>query len=67
MPTNFTSRLDKGIDMFQEKVLGQGPQNNESAVEQAQDEAISDAFRSQFRSTTGREVPIKDKETRTGL
>lgn len=29
--------LDKGIDMVQEKVLGQGPQDNESAVEQAKD------------------------------
>jgi len=28
--------------MFQEKVLGQGPQNNESAFEQRKDEAISD-------------------------
>ena len=33
--------LDKGIDMVQEKVLGQGPQDNESAVEQAKD--VSDA------------------------
>ncbi|KAK6532873.1 hypothetical protein TWF281_007045 [Arthrobotrys megalospora] len=34
--------LDKGIDYVQEKYLGQGPQDNESAAEQAKDEAISD-------------------------
>lgn len=34
--------LDKGVDMFQERVMGQGPQNNESAIEQAKDEQISD-------------------------
>jgi|SRR5690606_7782437 len=34
--------LDKGVDAFQEHVLGQGPQNNESAFEQAKDEQISD-------------------------
>jgi hypothetical protein len=31
--------------MYQEKILGQGPQDNESAVEQAKDEALSDALR----------------------
>jgi len=36
--------LDKAIDMYREKVLGQGPQNNESAVEQAKDEALSEQF-----------------------
>lgn len=30
------------IDLFQEHVLKQGPQNNESALEQAKDEYISD-------------------------
>ena len=30
------------VDLVQEKVLGQGPQNNESAIEQAKDEQISD-------------------------
>lgn len=30
-----------GIDMFQEKVMGQGKQDNESAMEQAKDEKIS--------------------------
>ncbi|TKA61296.1 hypothetical protein B0A49_08910 [Cryomyces minteri] len=58
--------LDKGIDMFQEKVMGQGPQNNESAVEQAKDEQISDYIRGQYKSTTGSDLPIKDKPTRFG-
>lgn len=53
--------LDKGVDMFQERVLGQGPQNNESAIEQAKDEQISDAIRSGYKSMTGKDVPIADK------
>ncbi|KAL0633465.1 hypothetical protein Q9L58_007635 [Maublancomyces gigas] len=53
--------LDKGVDFFQEKVLGQGPQNNESAFEQAKDEKISDFIRGQYKSTTGKDVPIADK------
>jgi hypothetical protein len=52
--------------MFQEKVLGQGPQGNESAVEQAKDEQISDFIRREYKSVTGSEIPIKDKETRFG-
>jgi hypothetical protein len=31
-----------GIDFVQEKFLGAGPQDNESAFEQAKDEQISD-------------------------
>lgn len=34
-----------GIDMFQEKVMGAGPQDNESAIEQAKDEQMSDFIR----------------------
>ncbi|CAK4014978.1 Hypothetical predicted protein [Lecanosticta acicola] len=55
--------LDKGVDFVQEKFLGQGPQDNESAVEQAKDEQISDFIRKQYKSTTGSDVPIKDKPT----
>ena len=55
-----------GIDFVQEKVLGQGAQDNESAIEQAKDEQISDFIRGQYKSTTGSDVPIKDKETRFG-
>lgn len=36
--------LDKGVDMFQQHVMGQGPQDNESALEQAKDEQISDCM-----------------------
>ncbi|KAI0814673.1 hypothetical protein GGR55DRAFT_441799 [Xylaria sp. FL0064] len=54
--------LDKGIDWVQENVLGQGDQSNESAVEQAKDEQISDFVRDQYKKTTGSEIPVKDKE-----
>ncbi|KIX97438.1 uncharacterized protein Z520_06890 [Fonsecaea multimorphosa CBS 102226] len=55
--------LDKGVDFVQEKFLGQGPQNNESAVEQAKDEQISDFIRDKYKSATGKEFPVKDKPT----
>ncbi|EEH38254.1 hypothetical protein PAAG_01175 [Paracoccidioides lutzii Pb01] len=58
--------LDKGIDFVQEHILGQGPQDNESALEQAKDEKISDFIRGQYKNTTGKELPIRDKETRFG-
>ncbi|KAI0505175.1 hypothetical protein F5B22DRAFT_536187 [Xylaria bambusicola] len=54
--------LDKGVDWVQENVLGQGDQSNESAVEQAKDEQISDFIRDQYKKTTGTDFPIKDKE-----
>lgn len=44
--------------------MGQGPQNNESAFEQAKDEQISDFIRGQYKTSTGSEMPIKDKPTR---
>ncbi|PSN60639.1 hypothetical protein BS50DRAFT_579164 [Corynespora cassiicola Philippines] len=53
--------LDKGVDYVQEKFLGQGPQDNESALEQAKDEQISDYIRKQYKNTTGSDIPIKDK------
>jgi hypothetical protein len=46
--------LDKGVDFVQEKFLGAGPQDNESAVEQAKDEQISDFIRSKYKETTGK-------------
>lgn len=52
-----------GIDAVQEYGLGQGKQDNESAVEQAKDEQISDYIRNQYKSTTGNDVPIEDKKT----
>ncbi|KAF9523103.1 hypothetical protein CPB83DRAFT_863466 [Crepidotus variabilis] len=53
--------LDKGVDMFQQRVMGAGDQKNESALEQAKDEQISDAIRRGYKSTTGSEFPVKDK------
>jgi len=41
--------------------MGAGPQDNESALEQAKDEQISDAIRKQYKSATGSDVPVKDK------
>ncbi|KAF1984525.1 hypothetical protein K402DRAFT_395544 [Aulographum hederae CBS 113979] len=55
--------LDKGIDMVQQKFMGGGDQSNESAVEQAKDEQISDFIRGKYRETTGSDIPIKDKPT----
>lgn len=54
--------IDKGVDWVQENVLGQGDQSNESAVEQAKDEQISDFLRDQYKNATGSDAPIKDKE-----
>ncbi|KAI0017854.1 hypothetical protein F4780DRAFT_781986 [Xylariomycetidae sp. FL0641] len=53
--------VDKGVDWVQEHVMGQGDQSNESALEQAKDEQISDFIRGQYKSTTGSDVPVKDK------
>ena len=50
-----------GVDFVQERFLGQGPQNNESAFEQAKDEQISDYIRGQYKSATGTDFPVKDK------
>ncbi|KAF9480852.1 hypothetical protein BDN70DRAFT_804514 [Pholiota conissans] len=46
-------KLDKAIDLFQEHVLKEGPQNNESAIEQAKDKKIADTI----RHTLGRDKP----------
>lgn len=50
-----------GIDFVQERVLGQGAQNNESAIEQAKDEQVSDFIRGQYKNQTGKEFFVKDK------
>lgn len=55
-----------GVDFVQERFMGGGAQDNESAIEQAKDEQISDYIRSTYKSTTGSDIPIKDKETRFG-
>ena len=59
--------LDKGIDFVQEKFLGQGQQSNETAAEQAKDEQISDFIRKQYKSTTGSDIPVQDKEKKYGF
>ncbi|KAJ3535093.1 hypothetical protein NM208_g7279 [Fusarium decemcellulare] len=58
--------LDKAVDFVQEKVLGQGTQNNESAAEQAKDEAISDFIRDKYKDTTGKEFFVADKDKKFG-
>ena len=50
-----------GIDFVQERFLGQGPQNNESAFEQAKDKQIADAIRQGYQKATGSEFPMKGK------
>lgn len=48
------------MDFFQER-SGAGPQNNESAMEQAKDEQISDFLRGKYKGMTGSEFPVDDK------
>ena len=55
--------LDKGIDAIQQYGMGQGKQDNESAIEQAKDEQISDFIRGQYKSASGKEFPVEDKPT----
>ena len=59
--TYYIENSEKGIDYVQEHFLGQGPQNNESAIEQAKDKQIANFIRSQYKGTTGKEFPIKEK------
>jgi hypothetical protein len=54
------------VDFIQEKFMGQGDQSNESAAEQAKDEAMSDFIRDKYQDTTGSDFPIKDKEKHYG-
>ncbi|CAO1632306.1 unnamed protein product [Sympodiomycopsis kandeliae] len=49
--------LDKGIDAFQERVMNQGAQDNETATEQAKDEAIAAGIRDQVKDRTGYQMP----------
>ena len=49
---------------MQQYGLGQGDQSNESAVEQAKDEQISDFIRDKYKSASGSEIPIEDKPTK---
>ncbi|EGX49308.1 hypothetical protein AOL_s00078g341 [Orbilia oligospora ATCC 24927] len=54
--------LDKAIDYVQENVFKQGPQNNESAAEQAKDGAIADFIRDQYKKNTGKEFPVSERQ-----
>ncbi|KAM0355727.1 hypothetical protein ACHAPU_000113 [Fusarium lateritium] len=58
--------LDKAVDFVQEKFLGGGDQSNESAAEQAKDEAISDGIRNQYKSATGNEFFVADSDKKYG-
>ncbi|KAK3368337.1 hypothetical protein B0H63DRAFT_514974 [Podospora didyma] len=53
--------LDKAVDYVQQHGFGAGDQSNESAVEQAKDEQISDFIRKQYKAATGSDIPVKDK------
>ena len=53
--------LDKGIDFVQERFMGQGKQDNESAFEQAKDDKIADFVRGQYKSQTGKDFPGGEK------
>lgn len=48
---------------MQQYGMGQGEQNNESAIEQAKDEQISDFIRGQYKSVAGKDFPVADKST----
>ncbi len=55
-----------GVDWVQEHLMGRGDQSNESAVEQAKDEKISDFVRDQYKRATGSDLPIHDKDKKYG-
>ncbi|TFK32600.1 hypothetical protein BDQ12DRAFT_692292 [Crucibulum laeve] len=54
--------LDKAIDLFQEHILKEGAQHNESAVEQLKDKQIAKTIREQYEKATGHEFFIKEKK-----
>ncbi|KAG6818385.1 hypothetical protein H0H93_005417, partial [Arthromyces matolae] len=49
--------LDKAIDLVQEYILREGPQDNETPLEKIKDKAIATAIRHQFKTVTGVELP----------
>jgi hypothetical protein len=53
--------LTLGVDFVQERVMGQGPQDNENAIEQAKDEQISDFVRNQVKGVAGKDYLGQDK------
>ncbi|KAF7762258.1 hypothetical protein Agabi119p4_8851 [Agaricus bisporus var. burnettii] len=54
--------LDKAIDFYQEHVLKQGKQDDESAVEQLKDKQIASVIRHGFESVTGKDLSSSHKE-----
>jgi hypothetical protein len=50
-------KLDKAVDLFQQHILKQGEQSNESAIEQLKDEQIANAIRMSVKSATGKDLP----------
>jgi len=50
-------KLDKAVDLFQQRILKEGDQSDESAIEQLKDEQIANAIRHSFKSVTGHELP----------
>ena len=48
--------LDKGIDLFQQHVLREGPQTDESEEEKRKDEMISGAVKKGYKGVTGKEL-----------
>lgn len=50
--------FSKAVDLVQEHVFSVGPQNNETAVEQAKDKAIADGLRTGYKSVTEKDIPI---------
>ena len=49
------------VQPFQQNVLGKGKQSDESALEQAKDEQISDFIRREYQSATGTNFPVAGK------
>jgi hypothetical protein len=45
------------IDMFQERVLKQGSQKNETAADQAKDDQIKKGISSMYKMATGKQFP----------
>lgn len=67
LPLDKTLTVWAAVDFVQENVLGQGQQNNESAAEQAKDEAVSDYIRSTYKGATGQEFIVEDKDKKYGM
>lgn len=58
---NICTNRSIGIDFVQEKFMGGGKQDDESAIEQAKDGQIADFIRGQYKGATGSDFPISNK------